>query len=61
MKASAMKMKSLLPIFFCSVISISAFSQHSQLTVSEDFKVVEKEYQDETIAQCCLQRNFNFI
>jgi len=60
MKASAMKMKSLLLIFFCSVISISAFSQHSQLTVSEDFKVVEKEYQDETIAHSVYHNNCFF-
>jgi hypothetical protein len=42
-------MKNLLFIFLFSLISFASFSQHSKITVSEDFKIVEKEYQDETI------------
>ncbi|MEO5594951.1 MAG: hypothetical protein ABIR15_14740 [Chitinophagaceae bacterium] len=53
-------MKNLLPIFIFSVISIKALSQHSQLTVSEDFKIVEKEYQDETIAHSVYHNNCFF-
>ncbi len=42
-------MKNLLFISLFSLISFASFSQHSKITVSEDFKIVEKEYQDETI------------
>lgn len=53
-------MKNLLPVIVFSLISIKALSQHSKLTVSEDFKIVEKEYQDETIAHSIYHNNCFF-
>jgi hypothetical protein len=53
-------MKNLLPVLLFSLISVHALSQHSQITVSNDFKVVEKEYQDETIAHSIYHDNYFF-
>ncbi len=53
-------MKNLLAVIIFSLVSVSTFSQHSQLNISDDFKIVEKEYQDETVAHAVYHDNCFF-
>src|SRR6516225_7139294 len=53
-------MKKLSSIFLLSLFALGAYCQHSQLTLSEDFKIAEKEYQDETVSHSVFHNNCFF-
>ena len=53
-------MKKLSSIFLLSLFAQGAYCQHSQLTLSEDFKVADKEYQDETVSHSVFHNNCFF-
>src|SRR5450631_665127 len=50
-------MKKLLSLSLLSFFSLSSFCQHYQVTLSEDFKIAEKEYQDQTVTHSIYYNN----
>jgi hypothetical protein len=50
-------MKNLLSLSVLILLSLSSFCQHAQLTLSEDFKIAEKEYQDQTVTHSIYYNN----
>ena len=50
-------MTKLISICLLSFLALPCFSQHSQVTLSEDFKIAEKEYQDQTVSHSVYYNN----
>src|SRR6187401_93808 len=50
-------MKKLLSVSLFGLFSFISFGQHSQLSLSEDFKIAEKEYKDQTVAHSIFYNN----
>jgi hypothetical protein len=50
-------MKKLLSVSLFGLFSHITFCQHSQLSLSEDFKIAEKEYKDQTVAHSVYYNN----
>ncbi|MFL5788892.1 MAG: hypothetical protein ACJ748_12615 [Flavisolibacter sp.] len=50
-------MKKLLPVSILCLLTLSSFCQHSQLALSEDFKIAEKEYKDQTVTHSVYHNN----
>ncbi len=50
-------MKKSLSIYLLSAISLTSFCQHSQLSLSDDFKIAEKEYKHQTITHSIYYNN----
>jgi len=51
-------MKKYLSVFLLSFFSLTTFCQHSHITVSDDFKIAEKEYKDQTVTHSIYHNNF---
>src|SRR5665647_1140943 len=41
-----------------SLLSASSFCQHTQLSLSDDFTIAERDYKDETVANSVFHNNF---
>ena len=50
-------MKRFLALLLLNYFSSVSFSQHSQISYSNDFKIAEKEYQDQTISNSIYYNN----
>ncbi len=50
-------MKFFFPAFFVLFLSLNLYCQHAQITFSDDFKIAEKEYKDQTVAHSVYHKN----
>src|SRR6185295_13312507 len=50
-------MKKILSVSLLSYFSLTSFCQHSQLTLSDDFKIAEKDYKDQTVTHSIYYNN----
>ena len=50
-------MKKILLVSSLCLFTLNSFCQHSQVTLSEDFKIAEKEYKDQTITHSVYHNN----
>jgi hypothetical protein len=53
----AASMKKLLPVCLLVIFSLNSFCQHSQLSFSDDFKIAEKEYKNQTVTHSIYHNN----
>lgn len=53
-------MRKFITVSLLSFFSLSSFCQHSQITVSDDFKIAEKEYKNQTVTHSIYHNNYFF-